>query len=82
VVHSNDSNVQPLHRGFILDDRLLDYDARSRFTGPPRHLVIREPLLDRMADALGSPAIIPIYLAFVAGFLCAGGLLVLWAKVL
>jgi hypothetical protein len=78
--HYPPSNIVPLHRGVV--DQPRDYPEPARFVGPPRHLVIREPLLDRIGNALGSPAIIPIYLAFVCGFLCAGVLFVLWAKVL
>lgn len=58
----------------------VDYDDRPDLIEALR--ARRPSTLERIADALGSDRMIPIYLAFVSGSLFSMAMAIIWAKTL
>lgn len=90
-----ESNVIPLHRGSAgravtsiplhhlgIVEGGVSSDPIETLRGHLREYPIRSPLVDRIADALGSRMFLPCYVSFVAGALFTAGMALLWARVL
>lgn len=82
----NRDNIIRLHRMVELPVRTLDDIARECEGQPDfretRHIVIREPLFDRIADALGSRSFLIFYSGFYAGALFTAIMAYAWERAL
>lgn len=75
-------HISPRNMAIAMRDDETRRAIEARLAGRPRHKTVRQPLLERIAEALDSPRMLVFYAGFYSGAMATVALALIWSAVL